>query len=89
MDRHELVDELWAEAGIVPSPYSAEQTLPLRRAPSSIKGLTHLERLLEVAGRVTQQLHTALSESGVKQPRLAGERSRTVSEITGWVAGGS
>lgn len=24
MDRHELVDELWTDAGIVPSSYSAE-----------------------------------------------------------------
>lgn len=46
----------------------------------------HLERLLEVAERITQQLDTALPESGVKRPRLAGKRSRTVSEMTeaGW-----
>lgn len=48
------------------------QTLPLRPM--------HLERLAKVAERVTQQLEAALSESGVKWPRLAGKRSRTLME---------
>lgn len=56
------------------------QTLPLRRVPSSSKRPMHLKRLSEVAGRVTQQLEAALSESGVKRPRLAGKRSRTLME---------
>lgn len=56
----------------------ASQTLPLRRVPSSTESPTPLERLSEVAERVTQQLEAALSESGVKRPRLAGKRSRAL-----------
>lgn len=65
------------------SPHLTVQSIPNvtpEQGSSSIRRPTHLERLLEVAERVTQQLDTALSESGVKQPRLAGKRSRTLME---------
>lgn len=96
MDRHGLVDELWTDAGIVPSSYSAEHPKHYpKEASQQHKRPIHLKRLSEVAERVTQQLDTALSESGLKRPRLAGRRSRTLGwrqneqNIRGWVAGGS
>lgn len=64
-------------------PHLTVQSIPNttpKEGSSSIKRPTHLERLLEVAERVTQLLDTALSESRVKQPRLAGKRSRTLME---------